>query len=42
MFMVVAFFFGFAFVGWTNRLWRICGNDEERKWQRRDWSENYE
>lgn len=32
--------YGVAFVGWTNRLWRICGNDEERKWQwRRDWPE---
>ena len=21
-----------VFVGWANRLWRVCGNDEERKW----------
>ena len=21
-----------CFIGWKNRLWRICGNDEKRQW----------
>ena len=29
-------------VGWTDRLWRVCGNDEERQWQCWNQQENNE